>query len=158
MAQIAAMLVDKKLISMETAREEYLMLENPERENQRVLQDLIYQDEDLVKKGLVPAALARANPDLFAFYMMSKQQELMAQPGQEAGPPGGPPGGGPPGMPPPQGPPGLPPTAAQPIGHPGADPFMQSLGSAIGGAGMGPPPGIGGTPMPPMPMGLPLGI
>lgn len=154
MAQIAAMLVDKKLISMETAREEYLMLENPERENQRVLQDLIYQDEDLVKKGLVPAALARANPDLFAFYMMSKQQELMAQPEQQ--PAGGPPGA-PPGMPPP-GPPGLPPTAAPPIGQPGADPFMQSLGSAIGGAGMGPPPGIGGTPMPPMPMGLPLGI
>lgn len=155
MAQIAAMLVDKKLISMETAREEYLMLENPERENQRVLQDLIYQDEDLIKKGLVPAALARANPDLFAYYMMSKQQELFGQ--QQGGPPQGPPGA-PPGMPPgPQGPPGLPPTAAPPIGQPGADPFMQSLGSAIGGAGLGPPPGIGGAPMP-LPPGLPMGL
>lgn len=154
MAQIAAMLVDKKLISMETAREDYLMLENPERENQRVLQDLIYQDEDLIKKGLVPAALARADEDLFMFYMMNKQLDQQQQQ-QGGGGPGGPPI-------PPGGPaqaPGLPPSAAPPIGQPGADPFMQSLGSALGGAGMGPPPGIpGGGGMPGMPMGLPLGL
>jgi hypothetical protein len=153
MAQIAAMLVDKKLISMETAREEYLMLENPERENQRVLTDLIYQDEDLIKKGLVPAALAQANSDIFGFYMMMKQQEL-AQSGQ---PPQPPPPGGPPGMPPPQAP-GLPPTAQPPIGQPGANPLMQSLGSAIGGASAGGPPGILGGPMPQMPLGLPIGL
>ncbi len=163
MAQVAAMLVDKKLISMETAREEYLLLDNPERENQRVLMDLIYQDKDLIQKGLVPAALARGNPDIFQFFMAEKQKELMAPPGAgegEGGQPPGQPPGLPPGMPQQMGPPGLPPNVVPPIMQPGANPLMQSIGSAIGGAGgLGLPPGIPGMgPQPGGIPGLPLGI
>ena len=155
MAQLAAMLTDKKLISLETAREEYLMLDNPERENERVLYDLVNMDEDIVKKGLVPMALAKTDPDLFKFYMMLKMAELQGGPGQ------GQPGQAPQ---PTQGPPGLPPGVAPPIGQPGANPLLQALGSAMGGPGGGTPPGIPGAGALPLgmggpaPAGLPIGL
>lgn len=145
MAQLAAVLTDKKLISLETAREEYLMLDNPERENERVLFDLVNMDEDIVKKGLVPMTLFKTDPALFQFYMQTKQQEMMAQ----AGPPGAPPmpGGAPQ--------PGLPPGVQAPIMQPGANPLAQSLGSARGGPGGGQPPGVQGAGALP---GLPIGL
>ena len=170
MAQLAAMLTDKKLISMETAREEYLFLENPEREEERVLSDLVKMDEDVIKKGLVPAALANTNPELFNFFMGLKGAEMMQPPEQPGGPggPGGPgPTGAPAGMPGgPAGPgmtpglsaagPGLSADALPPLMQPGANPMIQALGSAIGGAG-GVGPGVPGAGLP-LGTGLPLGL
>ena len=146
MAQLAAMLTDKKLISLETAREEYLLMDNPERENERVLFDLINMDEDVVKKGLVPLTLYNTDPALFQFYLTLKAAEMQskAQPGM----------GGPPGMPGPQAP-GLPPNVQAPIMQPGANPLAQSLGSALGGPGGGAPPGVQGAgAMPGLSIGL----
>jgi hypothetical protein len=151
MAQLAAMLTDKKLISLETAREEYLMLDNPERENERVLFDLINMDEDVVKKGLVPLTLYQTDPALFQFYMTLKAAELAGN--AQQGPPGMPPmppgmGGG--------GPPGLPPGVQPAVMQPGANLLQQSLGSALGGPGGGVPAGVPGAGA--MPQGLPIGL
>lgn len=162
LAQMAVMLTDKKLISMETARDELLGLENPERENERVLTDLIYLDESVTKEVLVPMALARAEPEMFQLWAISKKvQQMMEQmggaapPNGPAGPAGPPAGGPPPGMPgipalsgPP--PPSLGPTALPPIMQPNANPIAQSLGSILGGAGLQRPPGIPGAGAPPI--------
>jgi hypothetical protein len=153
MAQLAAMLTEKKLISMDTAREHYLGIDNPERENQKVLFDLVNMDEDIVKKGLVPLALYQADPELFNLYLMLKMAELQGAP-QQGMPPelAGLMGGGQPGQ-------GLPPEAQAPIAQPGANPMMQSIGSALGGLAAGGPPGIAGGGATPLgrTAGIPIG-
>lgn len=157
MAQLAMGLTNAKLISMETARDEYLGLENPQRENERVLADMIYMDEDVMKKGMIPAALLAQDPALYEMYMaLTQMPEPPPQPGAMPNPEGLPPGPPQPGGPPPPGGPemmGLPPGVQPPVAAPGADLLLQSLGSALGGAGLGPPPGVSGVPL-----GLPIGL
>ena len=141
LAQLAAMLSDKKLISLHTARDEYLGIENPERENELVLADLMYLDED-VTKVFTEMALAKADPEAHLIYTTAKAQA--------ASPPAGAPPDGPPGEPSPfPQPPGLPPHLAPPIQQAAAvDPLAllrQSLASAAGGAGVQLPPGVPGA-------------
>lgn len=148
MAQLAAMLVDKKLISLETAREDYLMIDNTERENQRVLYDLINMDEDIIKKGLVPLTLYQTDPQLFELYMTMKMAEFAGGQPQQMQQPGMPQV------------PGLTTTSQAPVMQPGADLMQQSLGSSMGGPGGGLPqgqPGAGALPLG-MAAGMPLGV
>jgi len=162
MQQLAIALTDKKLISLETARDEYLGLENPQRENERVLIDLINMDEKALK-ALVKLTAKRTAPEMYELLQQVEQEEKMAPPGGPGGPPGGPPG--PPGMPP-GGPPmpGMPPQMMPPIEQSAMqDPLamlLQSAGSAAGGAGLQTPPGlpgIGGQLPPPGPVpGVPF--
>lgn len=159
LSQLAVQLTDAKLISLETARDEYLGLENPQRENERVLSDLVYMDED-ARKALTEVAIKRTDPDVYEVF---KKARAALPP---AGPPGMPPGmpgpEGPPGPPPPPG--GLPPDVMPPMqqaimNDPNAL-LNQAMASAIGGASQGPltPPGIPGIggQMPPIsPNGVP---
>lgn len=153
MAQLAMGLTNAKLISMETARDEYLNLENPSRENKRVLTDMVYLDEDVMKNGIIPQNLMEENPELYQLYMQHRAQPQpppMA-PGMDAG--GGVPPPPQPGGPPVPGMEGLPPGVVPPVAQPGADLLLQSLGSSLGGANAGPPPGVSGVPL-----GLPIGL
>ena len=157
MAQMASMLTDKKLISMQTAREEYLGLENAERENEQVIADLIYMDEDVLKKVLVPLTLKMSDPEMFTLWTVARQA---AEQQQAAGRPSGPVGEAPPaprspgvpGLTPLSGdsPPNLGPTAVPPIANPGQNQLAQSLGSILGGIGAQRPPGIPGAGFPPI--------
>jgi hypothetical protein len=161
MAQIATMLKKEQLISGDTARTDYLMIDNPELEEQKILRELVNQDEDVIKKGLVPLALYETDPELFQFYLTLKMAELMGPQPQMGAVPGAPPpqqgpqgpGGGP-------APPGLSPGAQAPLMNPAANPLMQSIGAAIGGMG-GRPAGVGGAGALPGGVGisgLPIGI
>ncbi|MCC6629678.1 MAG: hypothetical protein IT340_20050 [Chloroflexi bacterium] len=153
LGNLAIALTDKKLLSMETARSEYLNVENPGRENDRVLAELMYLKQEVVDM-LTEYRVAKDMPELYPLY-----QEAMAKKGAppSSGPPPGlpmPPGAGPGGPPP-----GLPPTVLPPIAQAAAlDPaalLNQSLGSAAGGLGIPAPqglPGIGGQLPPPMPV------
>jgi hypothetical protein len=145
MANLAMGLTGSNLISAELARDEYLNIENPELESQRILQEKIFMDEDVMKDSLVPMALARSDDEMLQLYMEAKmRRETQAPPGG-APAPGGPPQGGPPqgvNLGPPQQ--GMPPNVMPPIQQLGADPLAQSLGSIIGGQGGG----GGGAPMP----------
>ncbi|WP_040669092.1 hypothetical protein [Nitrolancea hollandica] len=138
LANLAAMLVDKKIIDLETARRDFVFLENPERVNDRVLHDLVYLDEQVVKNVLVREALRRTDPELAAIYEQHLAQQQM-QP-----PPGAPPAG-PTGLPP-----GVlaPPMQANPNGP--MDLLAQAAASAAGGVGMERPTGIPGAGAPPM--------
>jgi hypothetical protein len=162
-ANLAIPLVDKQVISREEARENWIELENPEREEERVIAEMIMMDERVMKEIVVPATLRRADPRLFQAWLISKERELMQPPQPPQGPPGAPPG--PPGMPPgmpPAGPPGMPPGVVPPPMQPQAagggpmDLLAQALGSAAGGAGMQRPPGIPGGGA--LPVRLPLGM
>lgn len=121
-AATAAMLVDKKIISLDTARgDEYLNLKNPILENDKVLADLAFFDPEVIK-ALIPLALIKTDPEKYLVWLeaeikkaqmaMLAAQQGMPPPG--AGGPGGPPGmGGPPGGAPPPpgaGPPHTPPS------------------------------------------------
>lgn len=157
MAQLASMLTKEKLISLATARDDYLGLDDPDKENERVLTDLVFLDDEVIKV-FVEAALQRSEPELYQLWLKAKERATAAgAPGGEPPHPGGPPlpGGAPPpappGLPPdlappppaPAGPPGLPPSVLPPIMQTAADPMaaiLQSLGSAAGGAGAGPLP------------------
>lgn len=144
MSQVAATLTDRKIISLETARDEFLGIDNPGRENERVLTDLIYLDEEIVK-ALREVAVKRTEPELYAAY--TKQMASQPPPAPAAAMPGIPPGL-PPGEMPPPSPPGFPPNVIPPIQQSQmTDPnalLLQSLGSAAGGAGMQQPPGVPG--------------
>lgn len=135
MAQIAAMLADKRLISMRTAREQFLGLENPDLENERVLSELIFTDDQILKEYLTPLALARFNPDLFQIWLAResrKRQEALEA--QQAAPPGPPH----PGMPPA---PGIPPQPVPPQFGPAVFiPSEQAEGASRGPVGLGPEP------------------
>lgn len=87
MAQLAALLTDKKLISLETARDEFLGLDNPQRENERVLADLAYLDPEVTREVLVPWALARTDPVLYELWRQAKlRKELEGEKQQQGSP------------------------------------------------------------------------
>lgn len=119
-------------------------LENPDLENERVLEELIFRDEELVKQYLTPLALARFNPELFQAWLsregrrMRQEQEqaaqsqalqqLMGQLGGAGGAPGGPPTIPGPPMP------GMPPTPVPaPMGPVPFDAQAQAEGAATAG-------------------------
>lgn len=151
MAQLAAMLTDKKLISMETARDEYLGLDNPQRENERVLADLAYLDPDVTKEVLIPWALARTDPVLLELWRLAKQRKVEEEQRKQAReateskqqPPAAPPNT--------PVPPGLPPDVLPPQMQGLFDFLTHSAASAEGGMGEQgsavPPDLIPGTPM-----------
>lgn len=148
LAQLAMALVQSHLISPETARDEYLGLEDPTRENERVLNSLIYQDEDIMKEILVPLSLWRNDPELFEVWatmtvhkieeqirQQQEQEQMQAAMGSVPGAAGMPPV------------PGMPPTAAPAqFGPEIFDALQQAMGSAAGGAGAGPLPQVGPPP------------
>ncbi len=150
MAQIGAMLAEKRLVSMRTVREEYLGIENPDQENERILEELIFTDQELMKEYLVPLSLARFDPELFQVWLArearkrleaKKQEEesrvrmerLSAIHGPEVGPPGQAPH---PGVPPV---PGMPPQPAPPeFGPEVFDALRRAMGASRGPTGQGP--------------------
>lgn len=149
-ANIAISLVREKLISMETARSEYLELDNPERENDRVISDLVYMDEDVIKNVIIEEVLQRSDPWLYDSWMRHKyateRKQAEAEQEQPSGPQQVPPGmegmigpGGAPGMEN-----GLPPDAIPPNMQ-GLDALLQSAGGAQGGAGLRRPQGVPGA-------------
>lgn len=150
-ANIAIALVKEKLISMETARSEYLELDNPERENDRVVSDLVYMDEDVVKNVIIGEVLRRSDPWLYQAWEASREQqrtnaqEQQAQQAQQANeaPPAGleqfSGGGGSPGMEQ-----GVPPDALPPNMQ-GLEQMLQAAGGAQGGVGQRRPRGIPGA-------------
>ncbi len=108
LAQVAAMLLDKKIISLDTARgSEYLSLKNPTLENRKVLGDLAYYNPAVVEAS-IPLALLMTDPIQYLLYMQVKQEQqqkelMMMQMAMKTGqvpsegggkPPTPPPGGG----------------------------------------------------------------
>ncbi len=147
-ANIAMALVREKLISLETARSDYLELDNPSRENERVISDLVYMNEELINNVLIEKVLEGSDPWLYSAWLQHKQEEAMKPP--EGGPPGMPPGGAPPGMPP--GMEGMLPPSPSPVG------YLQSSGDGEGGNMPSIPGGIpGGAPPGGIPGGPPSG-
>jgi hypothetical protein len=84
MGQLAIALTREKLISLETARDQYLGLENPQAENEKVLAEHIFLDEDVMRKALVPAALMQSDPRLWQLYLWAKEQEDLSRRQREA--------------------------------------------------------------------------
>lgn len=129
-AQMAIGLVREKIVSLETAREKYLDLDNPIQEQTKVLSDLAYMDPSVVKmaSALAIQRLSQngnvALPDL-----LNIVQQIMSATagGAQTGPPGpaGPPG--PSGSLPPE---AVPPPMAATAGLP---PGIQPLGPAASG-------------------------
>lgn len=151
LAQLAALLVDKMLVSPESAMDKYLGIENPQEEIDKILKSLVYKDEELVKNVLNPRSLYYNDPELFqAWAFWTHFKNTMGGGGQNGGGspapalPPGPPGGGPP--PGAQPLPGTPPTLAPaPMsGSPNFDALRQALASALGGAGQQRQPGVSG--------------
>lgn len=144
MAQLAALLTDKKLISLETARDEFLGLDNPQRENERVLADLAYLDPEVTREVLVPWALARTDPQLYELWRQAKlRKELEGRKKDSSAlavPAPSPPQPAPP--PAPQAPPPevLPPQLAALM-----DMLRHSQASIAGGQGEMAPPGVPGV-------------
>ncbi len=104
-AQIATMLLDKKIISLDTARgDAYLGLRNPSLENRKVLGDIAYYDPEVVKAS-IPLSLLITDPVLYVLWTQAQikkaQQEMqMAQMAMMTGKAPPPEGGA---MPPPGG-------------------------------------------------------
>lgn len=155
-AQVALALTKEKLISMETAREDYLGLENPTQENQRVINSLIYQDPGIMKELMVPLSLYHNDPELFEIWatmmvnklreQIQQQQEQQMQQAQQASAAaaGSIPGAA--GMPPV---PGMPPTPAPaPMGPIPFDGMAHAQASSQGAAGMLRQPGMPQAPIP----------
>jgi hypothetical protein len=141
MAQLAALLTDKKLISLETARDEFLGIENPQRENERVLADLAYLDPEVTREVLVPWALARTDPVLYELWRQAKLEKELRErekratvPAAETGPS---PTAGSVATPPPQ---VLPPQMATLMNL-----LQHSQASVAGGQGEQAPPGVAGV-------------
>lgn len=161
LAQLGIALVKEQLISPETARDEYLGIEDPAREHERVVNSLIYQDEEIVKELLVPLSLYRNDPELFTLWatmMVNKiwqaleqqRKQEQAQMGPPDAPPGGPSVPGLAGIPPM---PGMPPTPAPAqFGAAPFDPMMHAGASAAGGVGLQAPPGVPQAPIPQPPL------
>jgi hypothetical protein len=141
----------EKAISLETFRRDYAKLRNPAGENLKVLADMVYLNEDVVK-ALTPMALSASHQEFLRNVWERIQNPVPPEP-QLSSPPGMPSGaGGPPGMPP-----GLPPGA-------GAPPQLPP-GLAPGAPGMSGPPSLPpglplgtGTGLPPVLAGLPPGM
>ena len=133
MAQLGAQLAQGKLISLRTARERYLDLENPDAENDRVLEELIYQDDELVREYLVPLALAKFSPELFQVWLAREGRRMKAE--QSAATSPSPPTPGEPTIPgPPM--PGMPPGPVPPPFGPGFDAAAQAEAASAGAAGV----------------------
>jgi hypothetical protein len=139
--QAAIALTDKNLISMELARDEYIGVDDPEEENQKVLAEMIYRDEDILREIFNPYALYKHSPEMFEIWLAmqrfkrfeKRQAELEAMQMQQQAPPGVPPM------------PGVPPDMTPaPMGPEMFDPTGQAQASAMGGAGMERTPGIPG--------------
>ena len=164
MSNMAIALTNAKLYSLETARDEMLGMDDPERENDRVLAEGIQMHPTAVEM-LMELALKKNEPEWYEVWKGIKAKEAQAPPATPGGPPGMPPGPPPgmPGLPGGVAPPGLPPELMPPIQQSMAtDPLaglLQSLGSAAGGMGLAAPPGIPGMggqlPPPPPPLGIP---
>lgn len=151
MANIAVQTTDKKIRSRAGAMEDYLGVEDPERELQIMLAEEILTDDDVRKNVLVPEALAMTDPALRQAWDSVKLMQKFAPPQPPQGP-GGPPGAPPQGAPP-QPPNNILPSQLNPSAN--LNPLLQSLGSAAGGAGLTRPPGGAGAAAPPI--RLPLG-
>jgi hypothetical protein len=98
MGNLAAVLARDKLVSLETARREYLNQENPTLENTRVLSEMAFQDPAMVKMASalsINDLLQGMNMDIGQMSMLVQQISMMGQP--PGAPPGGPPQHGPPG-------------------------------------------------------------
>lgn len=146
-ANLAVALTQSQLVSRETARERYLDIENPLREEELVVAEMIAMNPQIMENVLIPQALAGVDPQQLAAYLM--MQQMQAQ--QPAPMPGAPPGG--------PMPPGLPPGVMPPQMQPGADGLpmdllMQAAGSSAGGQGRQRPPGVPGAGA--LPVRLPL--
>lgn len=83
LANLAALLVEKKLVDLRTAREKYLGFDDPDTIGNRVLGDLVYMNQNAVQilTGMSLAQLGR-NEDLGA--LMGQAQQLMAGPNNQA--------------------------------------------------------------------------
>lgn len=143
MAQLAALLTDKKLISLETARDEFLGIENPQRENERVLADLVYLDPEVTREVLVPWALARTEPVLYELWRQAKMRKEIAEQQKTQAPEQAPPAQGPqqnqqPGA-------GIPPEVLPPQMAALMSLLQHSQASIQGGQGEEAPPGVPGV-------------
>jgi hypothetical protein len=128
----------EKAISLDTFRKDYAKLRNPAGENLKVLADMVYLNEDVVK-ALTPMALSASHQEFLRNVWERIQNPVPPTP--QLGNPAGAPSGMPAPAPGPGGAPGMPP------GQPGLPQLPPGL---IPGA-----PGMGGPPA--MPPGLPLG-
>ena len=150
MGNLAAVLVRDKLTSLETARKEYLHMENPTLENTKVLAELAFQNPAMVQMASalsIRDLLQGMNLTLDQMAQMVQQIQAMGQPpsgpgGTQQGPPGQP--GGPPpgqagsGQAPPSTPPQMPPHVLPP--EAGANALIPN------GGPVGPMPSLGPNP------------
>lgn len=133
MAQLAVMLTERNLISMETAREEYLRIENSAKEHAKIVSEMPYQDPELMKGFMVPYMLAKTDPEGFQLWLaLQRHKEMQMQAMPPPAPPGVLPLGGAPGMLPPQ------------MGPNPMDFLQQAMGAAAGGADMRREEGVSG--------------
>jgi len=145
--QMALALTKENLISMQTARSEYLDIKNPERENFRILDEMMYKDEEVMKSVLVPWSLYRNDPMMFQVWQTVQQYHQLQQ--QTQVPPGAPPpnpsglvGNGT-GAPPT---PGIPPTLLPPqFGPAPFNALQQAQGASAGASGLQRAPGVPGV-------------
>ncbi len=78
-AQTAAFLVDKKIISLDTARgEEFLGLRDPGLENDKVLGEIAFFDQDTIK-AMIPYSLLKTNPSAYIIYMKAQAEKIQMQ-------------------------------------------------------------------------------
>jgi hypothetical protein len=76
MAQLANMLVQGKIISLDTARgPEFIGLENPRMENSKVIGEMAYLNEDVIK-AIIPYALQQTDPKLALAYAAAEAKKL----------------------------------------------------------------------------------
>ena len=144
MTQQAVVVTDKHLMSRKRAMSELLGIENPEKEIKEILSDMTYQDEDIVKNVLNPAALKEMSPDyLFPIWLAWQQFQHMNTPPPQPNtpqPPAPPPSGVVPG-------PGVPPPV--PPAPLNSNILFNALqhaqASSAGGQGFQQPPGLIGV-------------
>lgn len=149
LGQLSVMLVDKNIISRETARGmEFLRIKNPKLEDARIISEMAKMDPEVIKQ-MIPIMLGRTGQQLLSsVWLMAQQEEQQKQNMNAAQPVGGPPGGGPPpggpgGATPPR-PPMLngavaPPAAQGMMPHPPMPGPRPPAVGGVGGGGMPPP-------------------
>ena len=144
MGQLGLAALDKSVLSLKSVRTDYFGVENSEEENNRVIDELIYKDPDVLKNVILPLILYRTDPMMFEMwqtFQQYQQQQKQTPPQLPAGAPPGGPAGAPPGQPLP----GTPPTLVPPQqGGQLFDALQQALGAAQGGAGIPRQPGVSG--------------
>jgi len=85
---LATLMVDKNIISRETARKDYVKLRNPSAENVRIISEMVYQDPRLIQL-LIPLTLSDTGQNQLR--MMYEFMQNMVPPGMGSGQPGQPP-------------------------------------------------------------------